>query len=61
MAKRRYVTEKRYTIDFFTSGGHCYRTQGNCPYSRVKEARQIAKALGEKVEVTYERTIKYEY
>lgn len=51
MAKR-YVTEKRYTIDFFTSGGHCYRTQGNCPYSRVKEARQIAKALGERVEVT---------
>jgi hypothetical protein len=34
---------------------------GDCPYSYVKECRSLAKALGEKVEVEYERTIKKDY
>jgi hypothetical protein len=54
-------TEKRYTIHFINSSGFCYRSRGNCPYGYVKEQRKIAKALGEKIEVEYERTIKEIY
>lgn len=56
--KKRYTTQKRYTIDFINSSGFCYRTRTNCPYSYVKECRQIAKMLGETIKVEYERTIK---
>jgi hypothetical protein len=58
---RKFTTEKRYTVHFINSSGFCYRSVGDCPYSYVKECRSLAKALGEKVEVEYERTIKHDY
>lgn len=58
---RKFTTEKRYTIHYFTSGGFCYRSVSDCPWSCVKEARAWAKSCGTKVEVEYERTIKHEY
>lgn len=59
MTRKR--TEKRYTIHFLNSSGFCYRSLGNCPYSKVKEERRIAKAFGESIEVEYERTIVYQF
>ena len=61
MAKTIKRTEKRYTIHFLTSGGFCYRSLGNCPYSKVKEERRLAKMLGEKIETEYERTVTYDF
>ena len=58
---RKVKTEKRYTIHFISSSGYCYRSRGNCPYSYVKKQRNIAKALGETIQVEYERTIKEIY
>ena len=58
MAKVR--TEKRYNIDWIKNG-FCYRTTMDCPYSYVKNARQIAKALGETIKAEYCRTLKYEF
>ena len=46
-------TEKIYTVDWYTSGGFCYRTTTECTWENVREMKLIAKALGE--------TIKYEY
>ena len=57
----RKKTEKRYTIHFLNSSGFCYRSLGNCPYSKVKEERRLAKAFGESIEVEYERTIVYQF
>ena len=57
MAKDR--TEKRYNIDWIKNG-FCYRTTTDCPYSYVKNARRVAKALGETIKVEYCRTLKYE-
>ena len=57
MAKVR--TEKRYNIDWIRNG-FCYRTTMDCPYSYVKNARRVAKALGEIIKVEYCRTLKYE-
>ena len=57
----KFTTEKRYTVHFYTSGGFCYKSVSDCPYSYVKEQRAIAKALGEKIEIEYERTIKHDY
>jgi hypothetical protein len=59
MTRKR--TEKRYTIHFLNSNGFCYRSLGNCPYSKVKEERRLAKAFGESIEVEYERTIVYQF
>ena len=59
MTRKR--TEKRYTIHFLNSSGFCYRSLGNCPYSKVKEERRLAKAFGESIEVEYERTIVYKF
>lgn len=59
--RKKVKTEKRYTIHFINSSGFCYRSRGNCPYGYVKEQRGIAKALGETIEVEYERTIKEVY
>ena len=42
----KYKTEKRYTIHFLNSSGFCYRSLGNCPYSKVKEERRLAKEFG---------------
>ena len=63
MAKliRKFKTEKRYTVHFFTPGGFCYKSTGDCPYSYVKECRAWAKENGSKIEVEYERTIKHDY
>jgi hypothetical protein len=59
MVRKR--TEKRYTIHFLNSSGFCYRSLGNCPYSKVKEERRLARAFGESIEVEYERTIVYQF
>lgn len=59
MTRKR--TEKRYTIHFLNSNGFCYRSLGNCPYSKVKEEKRLAKAFGESIEVEYERTIVYQF
>ena len=59
MTRKR--TEKRYTIHFLNSSGFCYRSLGNCPYSKVQEERRLAKAFGESIEVEYERTIVYQF
>jgi hypothetical protein len=59
MTRKR--TEKRYTIHFLNSSGFCYRSLGNCPYSKVKEERRLARAFGESIEVEYERTIVYQF
>lgn len=59
MTRKR--TEKRYTIHFLNSSGFCYRSLGNCPYSKVKEERRLAKAFGESIKVEYERTIVYKF
>lgn len=58
---RKFRTEKRYTVHFFTSYGFNYRSVSDCPWSYVKECRALAKALGEKIGVEYERTIKEDY
>lgn len=58
---KKIVTRKLYTINLINSSGHCYRTIMGCPYSIVKEWKQTAKALGEKIEYEYERTIKEDY
>ena len=55
----KFKTEKRYNIDWFRYG-FCYKTTMDCPYSYVKNARQVAKALGETIKVEHCRTIKYE-
>ena len=57
----KYRTEKRYTIHFLNSNGFCYRSLGNCPYSKVIEERRLAKAFGESIEIEYERTIVYQF
>lgn len=60
MAKKRFITEKRYTIHWY-GNGVCYRTTTNCPKEYVEESRRIAKLLGETIKTELERTIKYEY
>ena len=55
----KFKNENRYNIDWIRNG-LCYRTTMDCPYSYVKNARQIAKALGETINVEYYRTLKYE-
>ena len=53
MAKLK--AEKRYNIDWIKNG-FCYRTTMGCPYSYVKKARQLAKALGETIKVEHLNT-----
>ena len=60
MAKR-FITEKRYNVDWYLSNGHCYRTTTDVPYSEIKNMRQTAKMLGETIKIEYVRTVKYEY
>lgn len=60
MAKKRVLTEKRYTINWYRNG-FCYRTTNNCPKDYVTESRKIAKLLGEKIEVELDRVITYEF
>lgn len=43
---------KRYWIDFYTPGGHCYRSVYDCTWKDVLHFKKLAKILGE--------TIKYE-
>jgi hypothetical protein len=57
----KYRTEKRYTIHFLNSSGFCYRSLGNCPYSKVKEERKLAKMFGESIEVEFERMVVYQF
>lgn len=57
----KYKTEKRYTIHFLNSSGFCYRSLGNCPYSKVKEEKRLAKAFGESIEVEFERMVVYKF
>lgn len=43
-----------YQIDWYTSGGWCYRTTIGVPYREIKEYRKQAKILGETIKVTKE-------
>ena len=60
MAKKRYVTERRYIVHWY-SNGFCYRSTCDCPKHYVDECRQIAKMTGEKIKVELDRVIKWEY
>ena len=60
MAKKRYITERRYTIHWYKDG-FCYRTTRDCPKDHVDNCRATAKLLGEKIKTELERVIKYEY
>ena len=45
MAKKRFVTEKRYEVDWYRNG-FCYRTTTNVTWEGVKDMKKIAKLLG---------------
>lgn len=60
MAKKRYKTERRYTIHWYRNG-FCYRTTHDCPKEHVDRCRAIARLLGEKIKAELELVIKYEY
>jgi hypothetical protein len=60
MAKKRYVTERRYTIHWYCNG-FCYKTTRDCPKDYVDNCKATARLLGEKVKVELERIVKYEY
>lgn len=61
MPRKRYVTERRYNIDFY-SYGRCYRTLMDCPKYVVDEHRATAKLIkGETIKVELNRIIKHEY
>lgn len=61
MAKKRFVTEKIYEVDWFLSNGHCYRTTTNVTWEGVKDMKKTAKLLGETISYTHVKTNKYEY
>ena len=44
MAKKRFVTEKRYEVDWYRNG-FCYRTTTNVTWEGVKDMKKIAKLL----------------
>ena len=60
MTRKRYVTEKRYTIHWYRNG-FCYRTTMDCPKEYVADCKRTAKLLGETIKTELERTIKHEY
>lgn len=60
MARKRFITEKRYTIHWYRNG-FCYRTTTDCPKEYVDNCKSIARSLGETIKTELERTIKYEY
>lgn len=60
MARKRYITEKRYTIHWYRNG-FCYRTTMDCPKEYVADCKRTAKLLGETIKTELERTIKHEY
>lgn len=60
MAKKRFVTEKRYEVNCIRDG-FCYATHTNCDWRAVKSFRAIAKALGETITYENTHTVKYEY
>ena len=61
MVRKKYTTEKRYSVDCILSNGHCYRTIYDCPYKKVQELRSLAKMLGETIKVEYLYTRKEVY
>ena len=57
--KKISMTSKRvkmnlYDIDYILPNGHCYRTTSNATWSGVREAKKLAKMLGETIR--YEKT-----
>lgn len=60
MAKKRFVTEEIYEVDWFRNG-FCYRTTTNVTWEGVKDMKKTAKLLGETISYTHVRTNKYEY
>ena len=57
--KKRYVTERRYTIHWYRNG-FCYRTTTDCPKDYVEACKRTAKVLGETIKTELERIIKHE-
>lgn len=60
MAKKRYITEKRYYVNCIRNG-FCYASHYNCTWKAVKEYKGIAKMLGETITYEYTHSVKYEY
>lgn len=60
MAKKKYITEKRYIVHFCTPAGFCYRSTYDCPKHFVDEQKRIAKLTGDKIKTEIDRIIKYE-
>ena len=56
----RYTQKTLYTIDWYTNG-FCYRTTCGCDREAVKDAKKLAKLLGETIKVEKERVVKYAY
>ena len=59
MPKKRFVTEKRYNVEWY-SNGFCYRTILDVPFEEVKNMRLTAKLLEETIKIEHTKTIKYE-
>ena len=54
--------QKRYDCDFYTKYGDIpYRTSLNMTWEQVKEAKENAKLIGEKVIHSYSHTEEYVY
>lgn len=60
MAKKRYITETRYIIHYY-SNGFCYRSTADCPKSAVTEAKRIAKLTGDTIKTEIYSKRRYEY
>lgn len=60
MARKRFISEKRYTIHWYRDG-FCYRTTHDCPKDYVDDSKRLAKLLGEKIKTELYRVIKHEY
>lgn len=60
MAKKRYVTERRYTVHWYRNG-FCYRSTTDCRKDDVENCKRTARLLGETIKTELERVIKYEY
>ena len=56
----RYTQKTFYTIHWYKYG-FCYRSTTHCDRQAVKDARELAKLLGEKIETEKEEVVKYRY
>ena len=51
--RRKIIRKKKiYDVDWIRNG-FCYRTTTGCDWETVKECRETAKLIGEKIEATF--------